>query len=119
MWASPQKRSRYWRQAPARSVSAVLRLRYNGYRQLYAQALWGGGASVARMHIGMPNVQWPHAWLAAGYARLGQLEEAGAEAADVLRINPAFTIESWKRTAPFKDLEHLIDGLRKAGLPET
>ncbi len=69
-----------------------------------------------------PNLQWPHAWLAAGYARLGQLEEAGAEAADVLRINPAFTIESWKRTAPFKDpkdAEHLIDGLRKAGLPET
>src|SRR5215831_8148652 len=70
----------------------------------------------------MPNVQWPHAWLAAGYARLGQLEEAGAEAADVLRINPAFTIESWKCTTPFKDpkdLEHLVDGLRKAGLPET
>ena len=70
----------------------------------------------------MPNVQWPHAWLAAGYARLGQLEEAGAESADVLRINPAFTIESWKRTAPFKDpkdLEHVIDGLSKAGLPET
>jgi adenylate cyclase len=70
----------------------------------------------------MPNVQWPHAWLAAGYARLGQLEEAGAEAADVLRINPSFTIESWKCTTPFKDpkdLEHLIDGLRKAGLPQT
>jgi adenylate cyclase len=69
----------------------------------------------------MPNVQWPHAWLAAGYARLGQLEEAGAEAAEVLRINSAFTIESWKRTTPFKDpkdLEHLTDGLRKAGLPE-
>jgi adenylate cyclase len=70
----------------------------------------------------MPNVQWPHAWLAAGYARLGQLEEAGAEAADVLRINPAFTIESWKRLAVFKnakDAEHLIDGMRKTGLPET
>jgi len=83
------------------------------------------GEAVRRLRhctLGMPNVQWPHAWLAAGYARLGQLEEAGAEAADVLRINPAFTIESWKRTAPFKDpkdLEHLIDGLRKAGLPET
>jgi adenylate cyclase len=72
--------------------------------------------------LGTPNVQWPHAWLAAGYARLGQLEEAGAEAAAVLRFNPAFTIESWKRTAPFKDPKdagHLIDGMRKAGLPET
>jgi len=70
----------------------------------------------------MPNVQWPHAWLAAGYARLGQLEEAGAEAADVLRINPAFTIESYKRIVVYKDpkdTEHRLDGLRKAGLPET
>jgi len=40
----------------------------------------------------------------------------------VLRINPAFTIECWKRLvvnkAP-KDLEHRLDGLRKAGLPEA
>src|SRR5262249_10865154 len=36
----------------------------------------------------MPNEQWPHAWLAAAYAELGQLEEAGAEAAEVRRINP-------------------------------
>ena len=59
---------------------------------------------------------------ASAFAQLGQVEEARGEAAEVLRINPAFTIESWKRTAPFKDpkdLEHLIDGLRKAGLPET
>jgi hypothetical protein len=40
----------------------------------------------------------------------------------MLRINPAFTIESWKRIVVFKDpkdLEHYVDGLRKAGLPET
>jgi adenylate cyclase len=47
----------------------------------------------------MPDGQWPHAWLAAGYAQLEKLEEAGAEAAELLRINPAFTIESWKNTA--------------------
>jgi hypothetical protein len=47
---------------------------------------------------------------------------AGKEAAEVLRINPGFTIESWKRLAFYKDpkdAEHLINGLRKAGLPET
>jgi hypothetical protein len=40
----------------------------------------------------------------------------------VLRINPGFTIEGWKRLAVFKDpkdTDHNIDGLRKAGLPET
>ena len=43
------------------------------------------------------------------------------EAAEVLRINPGFTIES---TKPFlawkdpKDAEHVIDWMRKARLPE-
>ena len=60
--------------------------------------------------------------LAAAYAQAGQLEEARVETAEVLRINPAFTIESWKRIVVFKDskdLEHYVDGLRKAGLPDT
>jgi adenylate cyclase len=70
----------------------------------------------------LPNLQWPHLWLASAYAQLGQLDEARAEAAEVLRINPGFTIERYKPLAPYKDpkdLEHRIDGLRKAGLPET
>jgi adenylate cyclase len=70
----------------------------------------------------LPNLQWPHLWLASAYAQAGQLGEARKEAAEVLRINPGFTIEGWKRILPYsdpKDAEHLIDGLRKAGLPET
>jgi adenylate cyclase len=69
----------------------------------------------------LPNLQWPRLWLAAAYAQSGQLEEARKEAAEVLRINPGFTIGSWKRLAVYKDpkdAEHHIDGLRKAGLPE-
>jgi len=69
----------------------------------------------------LPNLQWPHLYLASAYAQSGQLEEAGAEAAEVLRINPGFTIESWKRLVVDKDpkdVEHQIDGLRKAGLPK-
>jgi adenylate cyclase len=72
--------------------------------------------------LGLPNSQWPHLCLASAYAQSEQLEEARAEAAEVLRINPGFTIESWKRLAVYKnpeDAEHLIDGLHKAGLPET
>jgi adenylate cyclase len=70
---------------------------------------------------GLPNLQWPHVMLAAAYAQSGQLEEARAEAAEVPRINPGFTIESYKCLAVFKhakDAEHRFDGLRKAGLPE-
>ena len=52
----------------------------------------------------------------------GQLGLAHAEAAEVLRIDPKFTIDgTQRRQALFKcleDAEHLFEGLRKAGLPE-
>ena len=69
----------------------------------------------------LPNVQWPRLWLACACAQAGQLDEAWKEAAEALRINPGFTIESWKRLAVYKDpkdVEHRLDGARKAGLPE-
>ena len=69
-----------------------------------------------------PITQSSHVDLACAYAQLGQLEEARAAAAEVLRINPGFTIESAKRIDLFKDpkdLEHYVDGMRKAGLPES
>jgi adenylate cyclase len=68
-----------------------------------------------------PNIRIIPLWLAASYAQLGQLAEARVEAAEVLRIEPGFTIEKWKCTTVYKnpeDAEHLFDGLRKAGLPE-
>jgi adenylate cyclase len=70
----------------------------------------------------LPSLQFPHLGLAPAYAQSGRLEDARAEAAQVLRINPGFTIEGWKRIAVYKDpkdLRHHIDGLREAGLPET
>jgi adenylate cyclase len=70
----------------------------------------------------LPNMQLPHLWLASAYAQLGQIEEARKEAAEVLRINPGFTIEGYKPILVYKDpkdTEHRIDGMRKAGLPEA
>jgi adenylate cyclase len=62
-----------------------------------------------------------HAWLAATYAQLGKLAEARSAAAEVMRINPGYTIDGTQRkVSVFKrpeDVEHLLDGLRKAGLP--
>src|SRR5256714_6934659 len=68
-----------------------------------------------------PNQQYNHVWLAATYAQLGQMEDARREAAEVLRVNPRYTIGAQKRIASYKrseDMEHLLDGLRKAGLPD-
>ena len=69
-----------------------------------------------------PNVSQGHIWLAASLAQLGQLDEARAEATEVLRLDPKYTIDgTQRRLALYKrpeDTEHLLDGLRKAGLPE-
>jgi adenylate cyclase len=71
----------------------------------------------------VPDLQWPHIMLASALAQFGQLEEARKEAAEALRINPGFTIEDYKRIFAAckdpKDAEHRLDGLRKAGLPES
>ncbi len=53
------------------------------------------------------------------YSELGQAAEARAEAAEVLRLNPQFSLEVHKHRAPIKDpavLERHIAALRKAGL---
>jgi tetratricopeptide (TPR) repeat protein len=66
-----------------------------------------------------PNMLLVHLALAAVYSELGQAAEARAEAAEVLRINPKFSLEVHKQRMPIKDpavLERHIAALRKAGL---
>ena len=64
---------------------------------------------------------WDHAYLAAAYIRLGREQEARAEAAEVLRMKPDFSILAYAKQDPFKnpaDLKHLLDAFHAAGLPE-
>ena len=68
-----------------------------------------------------PNFFHARGWLAATHAQLGQLEEARAEVAEMLRLHPGFTVAGMVRISPLKharDRNHYHDGLRKAGLPE-
>jgi len=48
----------------------------------------------------------------------GRDEEARAQAAEVLRIQPKFSLEKWAKRVKGPDKEKIIDNLRKAGLPE-
>jgi tetratricopeptide (TPR) repeat protein len=66
-----------------------------------------------------PNVLGAHLTLAAVYSELGREADARTEAAEVLRINPKFSLEVHKQRAPLKDpavLERHLTALRKAGL---
>jgi adenylate cyclase len=57
--------------------------------------------------------------MVATYISLGREEEARAEAQEVLRIDPKFSLANWEKRLPFKnqaDTERLIEALRKAGL---
>jgi len=86
--------------------------------KLYSQAL-----PLLRDYVSRaPNGRSGHVWLAETHAQLGQLEEARAETAEVLRLQPKFTIAgSTRPVMAFKSTEdekHFFDGPRKAGLPE-
>jgi tetratricopeptide (TPR) repeat protein len=66
-----------------------------------------------------PNILGAHLTLAAVYSELGRAAEARAEAAEVLRINPQFSLEVHRQREPIKDpalLERQLAALRKAGL---
>jgi adenylate cyclase len=66
-----------------------------------------------------PNILHIHLMLAAVYSELGQVAEARAEAAEVLRLNPNFSLELHRQRMPIKDpaiLERHLAALRKAGL---
>jgi hypothetical protein len=58
-------------------------------------------------------------FLAAVYSLAGRDEKARIEAAEVLRINPKFSLEKFAKSVTYKnqeDKERLISALRKAGL---
>jgi adenylate cyclase len=66
-----------------------------------------------------PNHNTAHMWLAITYGMLGREMEARAEAAEHLRINPKFTVDSYAKTRVYKEqseTDNIINALRKVGL---
>jgi adenylate cyclase len=66
-----------------------------------------------------PKYELAQIGLTASYSSAGREEEARAQAAEVLRVNPKCSLEYLTKTIPYKNpvyKERFIDALRKAGL---
>lgn len=89
----------------------------NDYMKLgrYEEAI----AILKRLIQKHPDQLFAHTGLAAAYMLSGRAEEAKAEAAEVLRIDPNFSLERTYRNLPFRDQEELNrrkEALRQTGL---
>lgn len=66
-----------------------------------------------------PDFLPAHYYLAASYAHVGKLVYARAKTEEILRLAPHFSVEGARQILPYKnkkDMEHFVEGLRKAGL---
>jgi adenylate cyclase len=66
-----------------------------------------------------PKSQYPYLSLASACILAGREEEARVAAAEVLKINPTFSLEQHAGMSPYRDksfIDRTIDALRKAGL---
>jgi adenylate cyclase len=66
-----------------------------------------------------PDNFFAHLGLAATYSMMAREQEARAEAAEVLRLNPKFSVDSYAKRMTLKDqsvIDDFINALRKAGL---
>ena len=65
-----------------------------------------------------PNTQFPYIHMAVSFIRLGREEEARSAAAEILKVNPKFSLERYAKMLPFTQsiADRVIEDLRKAGL---
>jgi adenylate cyclase len=76
-------------------------------------------AVLKRRIVRKPDTDMSRVLLAACYGHLGRAEEARSLWREALLVNPGYSLEHRRRVLPYKDpadFEHVVDGLRKAGL---
>ena len=74
-----------------------------------------------RRILSNPTTDASRVLLAACYGQMGLIEEAREAWRELLRVNPDYSIEQRRKVLPYKkpeDFERVVEGLRKAGLPE-
>ena len=87
----------------------------------YEEALAAAELLLERGRKGEVNPLYVHLTLAQAYIGVDKKDEARAQAAELLKIYPNFSLESWQKQQPYKNPAHwerLIEALRKAGFPE-
>ena len=108
-------------------IEAAMRLDPYGTHtraHLYGRALYAlrRYREAAEAYSEIPEPRWTHrADLAACRAQLGEADAAKAQVAEVLRLNPAFSIAAYVATLPYvrdEDRANVREGLIKAGLPD-
>ena len=80
--------------------------------------LFRGSMDQERIRIDMSKQASLPSCLASAFAHLGCDAEAREAAARVLELDPAFTISGWIARGGQTNSKVIIEGLRKAGLPE-
>jgi tetratricopeptide (TPR) repeat protein len=68
-----------------------------------------------------PDTDASRVLLAAAYGQMGMIEEARESWREALRVNPSYSLEQRRKVLPYKnprDFDRVVEGLRKAGLPE-
>ncbi|MCK5724350.1 MAG: adenylate/guanylate cyclase domain-containing protein, partial [Gammaproteobacteria bacterium] len=100
---------------------AILGLAYNNLER-YEEAIPVLKQLLERCRRGECPPNWAQTGLIVSYIGLGREEEARAEAKELLRVDPTYSLESYRKQSFYKDparLEWILSALRKAGIPET
>jgi len=105
----------------AQKLDPQLPIWYWEVRGMALYQLWQYANAAAAFERMKPAPIYIDRFCAACYAQLGRANEAQAKAAAALRRDPRFTLRRYAMIDPYQSraaLDHLIEGMRKAGLPE-
>jgi adenylate cyclase len=89
---------------------------------LYQLGRYADAAGILKRRVVRnPDTDASRVLLAAAYGQMGMIEEARESWREALRVNPGYSLEQRRKVLPYKnpdDFDRVVDGLRKAGLPE-
>jgi Flp pilus assembly protein TadD len=88
---------------------------------------YGEAIDECRRSVNLNNLHWyPHVDLVSAYGTTGQLEQARKALAELNKVRPNFTVQAYGQLAYAfstnpqfrREIDDILDGLRKGGVPE-